>query len=194
MSVDKKKLAQAADNRKKVIQKIGYMRIGLAVVLILAVVVVALSFVGKNNDKQRFVAAHDRGELAVSLLAQSIKATPSGEEIKDTCYDAEQGPYDNGKLWCQTTAALYYTDVLGAQNIETEMRKIISDQKWDITNSRASNVEFDGGANVPCELNVITDARAQKPGNYLQGDMKAKTAVILNCADRAKAKHYQFKG
>src|SRR5687767_8467584 len=92
------KLKQLFFNRKIV---------GCAVVL--AVLLVALLIfrgVSHYNDRIWFSSVEKKQSLVSSRLIEYLGTNVSSSKKENICFRTEQGPYDNGRLWCQVTTII----------------------------------------------------------------------------------------
>ena len=143
------------------------------------------------RDKARFLAADERKQTMVTQL-QERAGQPIARTEKNICYNAEEGPYDNGRLWCQTASALYYASEKPQPELEAHFNDIVAENGWKNINERAQPLEFEGARDLPCTLDIYTDTLASEPPDYLPPNTSSKQTLVVQCASRASYKHYEY--
>lgn len=165
---------------------------------LVGVVIVALSLawlvqvkISQHYDGQRFAEADKKRQTVFMQLVQRLGA-PTKIDDSNVCYNSEQGPFDNGRLWCQIASAAYFRSTLPKTTINEYFREIVEANGYMSTDQRVGELEFEGEKDLPCELIIYEGPLALEPGFYLQADVHSKQTVIVRCSDRAKAKHYTY--
>src|SRR3990167_1194111 len=57
-------------------------------------------------EKKKFQNIEKEKNILVSKLDQYIKNDTVYKRSNNSCFKTEQGPFDNGKLWCQTSTEI----------------------------------------------------------------------------------------
>jgi hypothetical protein len=146
----------------------------------------------ENQDLNRFTdAKFTQREISSNVIA-STTGNVASLSNSDECFKAGQGPYDTGKLWCQTaTIVKLKQDVnfseLGKTIIKSARTKELmagynNDDYW-----------FRTAQGIDCKYRVKT-ANRDLLGSVTNDTLYSieGPAFTIACADRAKAKHYPF--
>ncbi len=166
----------------------------IGVGLVLAVAAIGLGGVKleAQSDARRFAEAETKKNIALNQLVSRL-GSPTKIENLNVCYDAEQEPYNSGKLWCRVSSAAFYTEQkYSDKKVEGLMLEIIRNNSWKTTDQRAAAVEFEAVTGLPCQLQVDRGRFATHPSYRFSPVEDAQLAIILVCSDRAKAKHYEY--
>lgn len=147
--------------------------------------------ISQHYDGQRFAEADRKKQVVFDELMQSMGAPITIKDQK-RCYQSQQGPFDNGRLWCETSSAGYFAEPIPMQEITGKFESIFHEHGWNGMNDRRAEFEFEGAKDIPCELIIKDGVLAQEPGSGLPGEIQSKQTVIISCSDRAKAKHYDY--
>ena len=114
---------------------------------------------------------------------------------KNECFNTEQGPYDNGKLWCQTASVALlnkdysyedigkiFSETTAVRGLKTSMSENYGVKRYSVTAS-----------DITCRLSLINRENKLYGGdNYGVLAGVSRPALSVSCADRAKAKHYPY--
>lgn len=174
-------------------KKISGLLTGITMAAILILGFLLLRTIEIRQDANRFAEADRIKQAVFDDLIKAIGITPIQIEEKNVCYNSEQGPYDDGRLWCRVSSAAYFAQELASEEIEDVYRSIIKQKKLLVAqSSTAGGTVFYGGRDLPCTLIAYRDWAAISPGYYFPNNESAKQTLILRCAARAKAKHYPY--
>ena len=191
----------ATKKRQKKIHIINnYIFIALAIVIFIAGFAIYKFYQGvqaerekqvqKQLDKQRFEEADKNKKLVFSQLLKRTGTQPLAVEEKNICYNSEQGPFDKGRLWCQSASAAYFENEIPKTQIYNHFKDILMANNID--SSEASGGQFTGSDNLKCKLFVDNSQLATSTPYYFSDNPNSKQTIVLVCVDRAQAKHYPY--
>ena len=178
--------------KKNKFSKKRCMIIGLCLVLLLATWFIYAQAV-RAKDRQRFKEAETVRNQIVEQLAEHLGDNVKEISDHDECFNTEQGPYDNGRLWCQVA-----TSITVEQDVSYKVAgEAFLDAGEDLglhTKSLSGDfprfwAELEGG--VTCQLQYRS-AKNDDLGGARRITLEDGPALAVACADRAKAKHYPY--
>lgn len=158
----------------------------LVAVFVLLITVVVWFSISTNRDAARFQEAEAAKDKVFSAVVAKI-GDPIATDEKNVCYNSEQGPYDNGRLWCQTASAAYFSFRIADDHMHALYHDAI--QSSDVTEVGS---DFYGSDDLRCRLETYAGEHAKRPAYYLDENARSSYTVVMSCIDRAKAKHYPF--
>lgn len=173
-------------------KKIKNLFLGVAVATLTILGFVLLRTIEVRQDANKFAEADRVKQAVFEDLVEKMGETPTHIVEKDVCYNTEQGPYDNGRLWCQVASIAYYSNRLEASGLEESFEGALSQNGLSGTIAPSGKTVF-YVRELPCAIETLTDIMAVEPGYYFPKNNSAKQALIVRCADRAKAKHYSYE-
>lgn len=159
---------------------------------------VAFSHYQKTQDRARFSEAEAIKAGIVEQLKEYLGDNVEWTADNDECFNTEQGPYDNGKLWCQSTTTIVIENDIA---YDTVGDTFLASQHDGIANRNASSgdipvmkrytIMIKNG--ITCNL-VMNTSKGERFGSatstrYIPND---ESVVSVACSDRARAKHYPF--
>ncbi len=167
--------------------------------IIIAIVIMAVFSIGSflliaqrnRQDANRFAEADKNMQAVFNDLVQSV-GTPIETETKNVCYNTENGPYDNGRLWCRVSAAAYFAHVAPGSSIKNILETVVDNNNLPSAISDSGDAVFYAAEGVPCSLIVYDGEAAKNPGHRFGKNAESKLTLVVRCADRAKAKHYPY--
>jgi hypothetical protein len=143
--------------------------------------------ISQRLDESRFSQANTEKQAIANEIINKL-GKPLETEEKNVCYNTEQGPYDNGNLWCRTSAAIYFPKASDV-NFDS-LQNVIKDAKLFSIDLNEALVELNNG--IKCSLENKTGVVATNPSRRFSTNNESKQTILIICADRAKAKHYPF--
>lgn len=170
---------------------LSWKLISIVALVLLLVAWFAQVRVSQHYDGLRFAEADKKKQIVFDELLNKID-TPLKIEKKNICYDSEQGPWDNGRLWCQVTSAAYFVEATSEMQIREIFEAVVNNNALRKIETRANGTVFYGSEDLLCSLTVYDGLLAADPGFYLSDQRDSKQTVIVRCSDRAKAKHYPY--
>lgn len=157
---------------------------------------VAFNHYQKTQDRARFSEAETIKADIVKQLQEDLGDKALQVTENNQCFNTEQGPYDEGKLWCQTVSSIQLTEDIDFKQVAERFLEFNSDRVVSKnTNSNDTqpvfNVMLQGG--IICNL-VYTTGNGDVFGTMMntKGKTEDNPSLSLACANRAKAKHYPF--
>lgn len=143
-----------------------------------------------RNDRVRFEDGDKEKQLVFEKLVEKLGASPLQIADKNACYNSEHGPYDNGRLWCQTAVAAYFVQEFPEPQIRPYFIESVKEVGSKVASS--ANLVFWGAENLPCSLMIYNGPSAISPGYYLPENRDAKQTLVMVCSSRSEAKHYPY--
>lgn len=137
---------------------------------LIAVLAITYYFVvGPYLDERKFQNLEKEKNLLATNLVQSLKEPTVSQKKRNICFNTEQGPFDNGRLWCQVS-----TEILLSTNIDYASLK--------------TNLEKSGSG---CDVLYKND-QGRKEGSIVSEPLNEPKPpyLIISCSDRAKKAHY----
>jgi len=143
----------------------------------------------------RFEDASDVKTAVVNRLVAYLGNNVVSTREQDECFNTEQGPYDNGKLWCQVATVIrlkedvdyasvgaYYLTIGKSLNLNTSSDHGLF-PSYTITTQN----------NIRCQLES-QDSKGYHDGAAMSIPFNNKDgmALAVTCADRAQAKYYPY--
>lgn len=158
-------------------------------------VFVILQQVSKQSDARRFAAAQKTKDAVVAELVDYLGDNVVSTRKQNECFNTEQGPYDNGYLWCQTASIVLLRSNVDFMDLSTKFIAVARADGFTAENSDSDSpiarswFEFDEG--LSCNLSS-KDVSGDEHGGATSDPLYqiAPPAFAVSCADRAKAKHY----
>lgn len=172
-------------------KKISGLLTGITMAAILILGFLLLRTIEIRQDANRFAEADRIKQAVFDDLIKAIGITPIQIEEKNVCYNSEQGPYDDGRLWCQVASAAYFADLTPQEDIVERFKAAVTGRSYNLLTNGSGDFAF-RVAGMSCGLYVYDDILAVVPGYYLPENALSKQTVIVRCSDRAKAKHYPY--
>lgn len=162
-----------------------------AIIFTIALALFGINKVLVYQDGRRFAEADQKQQMVFDELVQAV-GTPIQVTDKNACYNSEQGPYDNGVLWCQVASAAYYAEKQSEGSLRAAWERVLSENRLPSEQTDANGLVFNAAKGIICILRVYNDYSATRPGFFLPENLGSKQTFVIDCADRAKAKHYPY--
>lgn len=149
----------------------------------------------QHNDKARFVSASAKRAAITQELINYLGGKVESTEEVNQCFHTEQGPYDNGHLWCQTGSLIILNSVVDYGELGNQYSEI--GKKFGKTYSQ-DGLFMDYWVELPehirCHL-ALTGPDKKPYGNPRRAIFTNATSseVSVTCASRAKASYYSLK-
>ncbi len=181
---------------KKTIKNNKRILIILGVIIILLAAWFIFNAYNRTQDKARFQQAEEvKAQVASELVAYLGDNVTSVSE-KNECFNTEQGPFDNGRLWCQASTIIQLNDNIefisvGSVFLKSDHDLIKESQYGGEGDWLNYTITLHNG--IGCNLATITEDgkyTGSARRNVLYG--KSNASVSVACSDRAKAKHYPY--
>lgn len=163
--------------------------------LALVVVFAGWQYITIRQDDKRFAAVEQKKHRLAEGLKSELGGVVLASRDKNECFNTEQGPYDNGRLWCQTATIITLKQ---AVDYQTVARSYIELGRPFGTANALENTLFpkyyiNMSEGLTCQLDYNDpDGKYQGGAMSKPFDDSDKPALAIACADRAKAKHYPF--
>jgi len=148
-----------------------------------------------HNDRLRFEDASNVKTAVVNRLATYLGNNVVSTREQDECFNTEQGPYDNGRLWCQVATVIRLkADV--DYNLLGMQLSTVAQQDGEVANSSgAGSTErfWLTLKSMDCGI-VMTTSRGVQYGSITKDVLSPidKPAIAIACADRAMASYYPY--
>lgn len=183
-----KKTKSRSDWRKKLL-------LGLGITLVVLVGLgIFVNQVAINNDHARFVATEQQKDIIASRLVASLGDNVVSTRKQNECFNAEQGPFDHGKLWCQVGTVVLLKKDLEYENIGEKYIAIGKSLNLatyfthDTFPSYTINV-----AGMNCQLeNQTTHGDHKGSAMRIPFTTSDKAAMSITCSSRAMATYYTY--
>lgn len=165
-------------------------------ILSLILLVVGLRQLGKYNDRARYNKAEKEESTIAEQLSKSLEAKVDSKEQRNVCFNTEQGPYDNGKLWCQIATVIKLHADVDFKEVGEQFLAIARSRQHNATSSQNSGVPrywFDMNEKMSCGLSLITSS-GEKYGSSTRKVLSRSDApaIAISCSDRARARHFPY--
>ncbi len=153
----------------------------------------AYSRYAQHQDAEKFQQAQGQKTQVFSAIVDSLGDVYKKEE-KNVCFQSEQGPYDNGKLWCQVSSAAYFKRPISESEIKDIYEKTVRQDPMNQKYFQLSTFQEKAQKNQKkiCGMETWSGEDASTTPYFFSDIDSSKTTIIIKCADRAKAKHYPF--
>lgn len=134
----------------------------------------------------------------MTKLTEYLGDTVQQTSERNECFNTEQGPFDNGKLWCQVATVMFLKEdtdykAAGTLFIASEHDNIESHGANEAPSSILERYTLLLKNGVTCNL-VMQTSENKRFGSTTSVRFISDSEVVLAvaCSDRAKAKHYPF--
>src|SRR5690606_17724677 len=144
----------AKKTSRRLNKKIGGLLTGITMAAILILGFLLLRTIEIRQDANKFADADRVKQVVFDDLVEKMDKTPTHIVEKDVCYNTEQGPYDNGRLWCQVASAAYFVDKIPKNEIRNNFRDIVRSKGLPGRDTPASGYVFYGADKLNCMLIV----------------------------------------
>lgn len=185
------KPSQPSKGAKAWIVTLGLVCIGLLVWFFVSAVRIA-------QDRTRFEEVSKQKSLIASQLAKTLGGNVVSIREQDECFNAEQGPWDHGNLWCQVATVIDLKQDAELSRVGEEF-VVIAQTAGANSHSSGSGLAarfwYVGKEGVTCNL-IAQDSMGREVGGATSDPFGAgaKPAVAITCADRARAAFYPYNG
>ena len=160
---------------------------------LLAYLFIAILFFKTSQylDAKKFSNAERTQKQITNEIVNKLGDLVTSVQTKNVCFITEQGPYDNGTLWCQTASVVNLKSRIEYQNIIEPVINFANQEKILYQKSDALFVTTKSG--VKCSI-ISKDPNGDSTGSSTRDPLlNIKGPVVsVSCADRAKAKHYPY--
>ena len=172
-------------------KRVFFVLLALAIVAILAVIV--YNFVSERTERERFSAARTTVNNIANYLSQ---ISHDGPVENNRCYLAEHGPYDNGRLWCEVSSAIYVSDRLNSADSMDKLSNFLNIRGLIVHDRSSNSLSFDAADRnkLDCRVNFYSDYSASHPSYGFLARDNAQSLFIIVCNGRSSAKIFPFKG
>jgi hypothetical protein len=148
-----------------------------------------------HNDRLRFEDAASVKTEVTSRLVTYLGSNVISTREQYECFNAEQGPYDNGKLWCQVATVIRLKRDVDYASVAQQYVKFGQASGW----LTGTNEPFTGSwimkskDGVKCQL-IYRDGADKQVGLAASIPFTGEDhiALAITCADRAQAKYYPY--
>lgn len=184
-------MAMANSKQKKPKSK-KLMILALVGLCLVAIAIIAM-VMGQRNDRARFASAVDDKDALVAGLVQYLGNKVVASREQNECFNTEQGPFDKGRLWCQTATIIRLSADVDYQELGNEYLKIGQDIGEAFTSDSeifpAYSIRTPEG--VECNLQFINSGNKNfGRATSLVIEDSERPAVSVSCAARAKTAHF----
>ncbi|MEK7626358.1 MAG: hypothetical protein AAB423_03350 [Patescibacteria group bacterium] len=152
-------------------QQIVDRRVVFIFMTILAISILAIlgTLVLDKIDERKFQNLEKEKKSLVDSFNKTIGDRRVAENTKNTCFMAEQGPSDDGKLWCQVSTEIILSRNIDYVSVETNLPKDVS--RCDVFYKNDQGKE---------EGSIVNAPENEPKHPYL----------IISCANRARKPHF----
>jgi hypothetical protein len=169
----------------------------LGVGLLLSLILIAFAGVQirTSNDAQRFEEADKVKASVAAQLSTYLGDNVVSTTEKKECFNTEQGPFDDGRLWCQTAIVVKLKEVTDVNQLAQQFAKMARSIGYDASLEGSNeNVRawFNAEGGIPCSLSIMSDDGNEIGASTRHPFESKDPAFAISCADRAQAKHYPF--
>lgn len=146
------------------------------------------------RDRHRFEEAKQQKASLVSRISSQLGTNVISVYDNDQCFNSEQGPYNNGRLWCQSASIIRLSGNIDFAAIGATYLSLGKAMGLPVgMNSPFPGYWLEPIQGLRCQLEYQDD----KGGLYGlarrvpfgEGD---KSALAIACADRARIAYYPF--
>ena len=174
--------------------------VGLGLIVALATAFTVTKSISQHNDRLRFAEADKEQSLMVDKLSEYLGDRVMLEDKRNVCFNTEQGPYDNGRLWCQASTIVRLkadVDFVELGNKFVELSGVMGLRSSSSISYGVPTFWFEPSqethGKMRCSLGYIgTSGEERSAGAYDVLFGVPPPALAIACADRAKAKHYPY--
>lgn len=166
----------------------------LGLLLFGALTLVVLQKISIKNDLARFQAVEKQKNQIVKQLTDYLGNNVVSTWESNECFNTEQGPYDNGYLWCQTATIIKLSSSVDYKVLGQEYSKIGSTEGYKVTSTGDPFPSYSlmTKQKISCELESRDSGRDTGASRMAPFKGEEQSAAAITCADRAKAKHYPY--
>lgn len=166
---------------------------------LLLLVITVLLFVWqalKLLDRQQFAEANKQQASVGRGLAERLGGEATSVLERNICFNTGQGPYDNGKLWCQVSTVIRLNSDAKIQDAgkllieEARSRQLVAKSS---NNYGVESYWFELGGGMSCRLSSIAQSGDESNGaTHKILEKKDAPALAISCARPSKARHYPY--
>jgi len=185
-------------------QRQGHISSRKNLVWLVGVAIVVLAIIGWfvfeqlaiHNDRLRFEDASNVKTAVVNRLATYLGNNVVSTREQDECFNAEQRPYSNGRLWCQVATVIRLKQDVDYASVAQEYIKFGQASGW----LTGTNEPFTGSWVMKGQNGVKCQLEYQYSDGKQTGLVATRvpfrgvdhTALAIACADRAMASYYPY--
>ena len=147
------------------------------------------------SDRTRFESVSKDKSLIASRLVATLGDNVISTREQDECFNAEQGPWDSGNLWCQVATVINlradidyasvgrgYSDLGNALGLRSGSTQGLFPEYW---------IETKEG--MKCELESKASSSLRDGGaRRIPFNNSEHIALAITCADRAREAFYTY--
>lgn len=149
-----------------------------------------------HNDRLRFEDAANVKTDVTNHLVTYLSDNVISTREQDECFNTEQGPYDNGRLWCQVATVIQLKRDVDYASAAQQYVKFGQASGW----LTGTNEPFTGSwimkskDGVKCQL-IYRDGADKQVGLAASIPFTGEDhiALAITCADRAMAVYYPYE-
>jgi len=149
----------------------------------------------QKADRKKFQSIEQKKTDVVGVLTASLGDKVTTTEDASLCFNTEQGPYDNGKLWCQAASKMRLNEDISFEELGSKFITAANEKGLETGSEkgRLPRFWFDVDNGRYCELSLVNSS-GEVFGGATQGLLTSKDSLTMAvaCADRAKAKYYRY--
>jgi hypothetical protein len=146
----------------------------------------------ENQDLNRFNLAQSEQRAVTEALSNNLTGIIDKKEI-NICFNNEQGPFSNGRLWCRVSAALYFSKEISENDLYRQLQELSIKLNLSTKQTpKQSNTKLFWDKGVGCKIESYNGIAATSPGGRFLNNANSRQTILIVCEDRAKAKHYPF--
>lgn len=178
-------------------KKLIFVLVGVCLATAAALFWVVSNEIAINQDRARFVNAEHEKTLIVEKLLGSLNGNALSTRDQNECFNTEQGPYDNGRLWCQVATVIKLNSSISFSNIGERYKVAAADLPGTPFYSSGAGLTerfwIVVPRGIPCNLSEISD-QGKSYGGPTSNPFtnKDRPAIAITCADRARAAYYTY--
>jgi len=169
--------------------------VGAAIVVLAIIGWFVFEQLAIHNDRLRFEDASDVKTAVVNRLVAYLGNNVVSTREQDECFNAEQRPYSNGRLWCQVATMIRLKEDVDYNLLGMQL-STVAQQEGEVANSSGTGSTerfWLTLKSMDCGI-VMTTSRGVQYGSITKDVLSPidKPAIAIACADRAMASYYPY--
>ena len=170
------------------------------VALLAAIVAIALFFtiqhmIQARQDAHRFTTLNKQQSAVTDRLIEEVGDKFESSREANICFNTEQGPWDNGHLWCQTATIVQLKGDVDFKKLGEQFVSIARDGglvAHAVVSYGVPSFWFDAEG-VPCDYGYVSTSGDEVSAGTSDALYNVDPpAFAVACSGRAKAKHYPY--
>ena len=178
--------------------KINKRILSLGLLILIIAIFFSWTVISRKRDSARFNSVEVAKQAVVDRMVTQLGPAVRGHSTRNECFNTEQGPYDDGRLWCQTASIVQLHEDIPYDKIGAILQSSAQAEGLKVNTFDARELgkryvlEMNHGMNCALGYHDAKGIEIDGGVRYVLTLEDAAPALSLSCADRAKAKHYQY--